>query len=61
LPAWQSVSLPHMPWQALTPLQKYGAHALVGFEHTPSWHVPPIVSVGEPAGHDACAHTVLLG
>ena len=49
-----------MLWQALTPLQKYGAHAVVGFEHAPPRHVPAIVSADAPAGHEACEQLVPL-
>jgi hypothetical protein len=52
------VSLPHVPRQALTPLQKYGAHDCVGFEHAPFEHMPAMTSVADPAAHDAAEHAV---
>jgi hypothetical protein len=50
-----------MDWQALTPLQKYGAQADVGFEHAPPWHVPASVSADAPDGHEACEQLVPVG
>jgi hypothetical protein len=51
----------HVDWQAATPLQKYGAHDCVGFEHMPPRHVPAFVSVAPFAGQVAIEQPVPSG
>jgi hypothetical protein len=58
VPAAQSVSLPQVARQALTPLQKYGAHDSVGLTHVPPAQVPAIVSVAALAGQVAAEQGV---
>lgn len=54
----QSALLLQVCRQALTPLQKYGAHDCVGFAQAPPWHVPGIVSVPAPPGQLAVEQLV---